>query len=188
MTRELSIQSMLQEPPSERPLTPIILPRPRKVVMKRYWEDLEHDGEDNRPGKKPRTPAQIQEKLPPIHIYSDGIEPPEDDPYAQRLPTPKPKKSRNRPSKDQKMAVIKYYLNAKFRQWDDALEDFIWVRPTIDQLKEQFPQYPRSTLGHWVEPKTMEKICNQPRWTKTVRARRALDTTQAENGSVPSTS
>jgi hypothetical protein len=171
-----SVQSMLQRSPlSERPintlpLTPITRTRPKKVA-KRCWNDLERVDGEKRSGKKPRTPAQIQQELPPVHIYSDGIELPEDDSYAQHQPAtaPKEKKGRKRPSKFQKMVVIKYFLNVKFRQWENILDDYIWVHPTIDQLKEQFPQYHRSMLGRWVEPKGMSKICNQPSWTKSVR-------------------
>lgn len=171
-----TVQSTLRSPLSERPintlpLAPITEPRSKKVA-KRCWKNLERVDEEIRPGKKPRTPAQIQEKLPPIRIYSDGIELPEDDSYAQHQPPTleRKKTSRKRPSKEQKMVVIKYYLIVKFRQWDDELEDYVWVHPTVDQLKEEFPQYSRSTIALWVEPKNMTKICNQPRWVKIAKA------------------
>lgn len=162
--------SPLRSALSERTINTLPL---NKKVIKRCWKDLERvDGEIIRPGKKPRTPAQIQEKLPPIHMYSGDIELPEDDPYAQHRPaTPeKERKTRKRPSRVQKMEVIKYYLLVKFKQWDDMLEDYVWVHPTVTQVKEQFPQFSRSTLGKWVEPINMAKICNQPSWTKTAKA------------------
>lgn len=115
--------------PSE-PSLPSPAEKRKGTLRGHYTRDGLFAAGELRPGKKPRTRDAWEKALPEVHIWSDPIEDEEAvaaDPKAGNLP--KVIKRRSRPSREQKMEVIKFYLSHKVRVFNFVTESYHWGYP-----------------------------------------------------------